>query len=90
MQSRTPYDPRIAAPESAGERSGDTELRILRDVLRMLPTGVTVLDEQGRFLADREYASDRLRNEATSAQKTEVMMPRNRAMAKPRTGPAPK
>src|SRR5262245_42471249 len=28
------------------------------------------LDEQGRFLAEREYASDQLRNEATSAQKT--------------------
>jgi chromosome segregation ATPase len=30
------------------------------------------LDEQGRFLADREYVSDRLRNEAASAQKTET------------------
>ena len=30
------------------------------------------LDEQGRFLADNEFASDRLRNEATSAQKTEA------------------
>jgi chromosome segregation ATPase len=30
------------------------------------------LDEQGRFLAEREYASDVLRNEATSAQKNEA------------------
>jgi chromosome segregation ATPase len=30
------------------------------------------LDEQGRFLADREFVSDRLRNEATSAQHTET------------------
>ena len=30
------------------------------------------LDEQGRFLADNEFASDRLRNEATNAQKTEA------------------
>ena len=29
------------------------------------------LDEQGRFLAEREYASDQLRNEMTSAQKNE-------------------
>jgi chromosome segregation ATPase len=29
------------------------------------------LDEQGRFLADREFVSDRLRNEASSAQKIE-------------------
>ena len=30
------------------------------------------LDEQGRFLADREFASDRLRNDAAAAQKTEA------------------
>ena len=30
------------------------------------------LDEQGRFLAEREYASDRLRTETTTAQKTEA------------------
>jgi chromosome segregation ATPase len=30
------------------------------------------VDEQGRFLAEREYASDQLRNEAASAQKTEA------------------
>jgi chromosome segregation ATPase len=29
------------------------------------------LDEQGRFLADREYVSDRLRNEAVAAHRTE-------------------
>jgi chromosome segregation ATPase len=29
------------------------------------------LDEQGRFLADREFASDRLRNEVSNAQKIE-------------------
>src|SRR5207344_2935737 len=30
------------------------------------------LDEQGRFLADREFTSDRLRNDAVTAQKTEA------------------
>ena len=30
------------------------------------------LDEQGRFLADREFASDRLRTEATNAQRVEA------------------
>jgi chromosome segregation ATPase len=30
------------------------------------------LDEQGRFLADREYDADRLRNEVSTAQKTEA------------------
>jgi chromosome segregation ATPase len=32
------------------------------------------LDEQGRFLADREYASDRLRSDATSAHETEAQL----------------
>jgi DNA repair exonuclease SbcCD ATPase subunit len=32
------------------------------------------LDEQGRFLADREFVSDRLRSEATSAQNTETQI----------------
>jgi hypothetical protein len=30
------------------------------------------LDEQGRFLADREFVSDQLRNDALAAQKTEA------------------
>jgi cyclic di-GMP phosphodiesterase Gmr len=50
MQSRTPHDPEIA----------DTELGILRDVFRMLPNGVTVQDEQGRFLLVNDAAARQL------------------------------
>jgi diguanylate cyclase (GGDEF)-like protein len=50
MQSRTPHDLDIA----------DTELGILRDVVRMLPNGVTVQDEQGRFLLVNDAAAAQL------------------------------
>jgi c-di-GMP phosphodiesterase Gmr len=50
MQSRTPHDLDVT----------DTELGILRDVFRMLPHGVTVQDEQGRFLLVNDAAAAQL------------------------------
>src|ERR1700753_2412504 len=38
----------------------ENELSILRDVFRMLPTGVTVQDEQGRFLLVNDAAAAQL------------------------------
>ena len=64
--------------ETLGNRVGEldrlligqtTEAEILGRRVQEL---VARLDEQGRFLADREYVSDRLRTEAASAQKTEA------------------
>ena len=60
MHSRTQYDPRTAAPDHDNELAGDTELSILRDVFRMLPNGVTVQDEQGRFLLVNDAAAAQL------------------------------
>ncbi|MDO9062033.1 MAG: diguanylate cyclase, partial [Bradyrhizobium sp.] len=60
MQSHTQIDQRIAASEGDNELARDTELRILRDVFRMLPTGVTVQDEQGRFLLVNDAAAAQL------------------------------
>jgi c-di-GMP phosphodiesterase Gmr len=51
MQRRAPHDPQVAEPE----------LGILKDVFRMLPTGVTVQDEQGRFLLVNDAAAAQLR-----------------------------
>jgi chromosome segregation ATPase len=48
-----------------------TEAEILGRRVQELSTR---LDEQGRFLADREYASDRLRSEATSAHEIEAQL----------------
>jgi cyclic di-GMP phosphodiesterase Gmr len=50
MQTRAQHDLEIA----------DTELGILRDVLRMLPNGVTVQDEHGRFLLVNDAAAAQL------------------------------
>ena len=60
MQSRTQHDLRIAATDGDGEFALANELRILRDVFRMLPTGVTVQDEQGRFLLVNDAAAAQL------------------------------
>src|SRR3954466_9903289 len=60
MQSRIPYDPQTSAPRGDGELAGETELDILRDVLRMLPNGVTVQDERGRFLLVNDAAAAQL------------------------------
>ena len=57
MASRTKHDLQAAATEDNHELAGDTELSILRDVFRMLPAGVTVQDEQGRFLLVNEAAA---------------------------------
>ena len=61
MQSRSPYDPQLSAPSDDGELARDAELAILRDVLKMLPTGVTVQDEQGRFLLVNDAAATQLK-----------------------------
>ncbi len=61
MQSRTEHELRIAATERDSEVALATELGILRDVFRLLPTGVTLQDEQGRFLLVNDAAAAQLR-----------------------------
>src|SRR5215213_3500225 len=60
MQSQARHDQRIAATEGSDELALDTELGILRDVFRMLPAGVTVQDEEGRFLLVNDAAASQL------------------------------
>jgi diguanylate cyclase (GGDEF)-like protein len=60
MQSPAKYDLQTAATESDGALAADTELSILRGVFRMLPAGVTVQDEQGRFLLVNDVAAEQL------------------------------
>jgi cyclic di-GMP phosphodiesterase Gmr len=45
---------------STGDASPAAELGLLRDVLRMLPAGVTVLDEHGRFVLMNDAAAAQL------------------------------
>jgi chromosome segregation ATPase len=67
-----------AKTEQLGNRVGEVDRQIIvqtteAEVLTRRVQELTArLDEQGRFLADREFASDRLRNDATAAQKTEA------------------
>jgi cyclic di-GMP phosphodiesterase Gmr len=60
MQNRPQQDLQIAATAGEDELVGESELGILKDVLRMLPSGVTVQDEQGRFLLMNDAAAAQL------------------------------
>jgi cyclic di-GMP phosphodiesterase Gmr len=59
MQSRHLFLP--TAIEGEPEIVADTEPGLLNDVFRMLPHGVTVQDEQGRFLLMNDAAAAQLR-----------------------------
>lgn len=61
MQSRNPHDLLIAATDGENGLAAESELGILRDVFRMLPAGVTVQDEHGRFLLVNDAAAAHLR-----------------------------
>ncbi|MEA2906128.1 MAG: hypothetical protein QOI12_3515 [Alphaproteobacteria bacterium] len=66
-----------ARTETLGGRVGELERLLIAQTTESEILGRRVqellsrLDEQGRFLAEREYASDVLRNEASSAQRNE-------------------
>jgi c-di-GMP phosphodiesterase Gmr len=61
MHSRSPYDLKVAATHGERECAAETELNVLKDVLRMLPVGVTVQDEHGDFLLVNDAAAAQLR-----------------------------
>jgi diguanylate cyclase (GGDEF)-like protein len=46
--------------QDTAEFASDSELGLLRDILRLLPTGVTVQDEEGRFLLINDAAASQL------------------------------
>ena len=57
MQSRPAHDLQIVASHDEREHAAETELNILRDVIRMLPAGVTIQDEHGEFLLVNDAAA---------------------------------
>src|SRR5207248_763599 len=67
-----------AKTEQLEQRVADTERQLIAattesEILaRRVQEISTRLDEQTRFLADREFVSDRLRNEASGAQQVEA------------------
>jgi cyclic di-GMP phosphodiesterase Gmr len=60
MQTGTTQDLRTTAAEGDGEIAAAAELNLLRDVLQMLPTGVTVQDELGHFVLVNDAAAEQL------------------------------
>ena len=60
MHYRAHPDPKTAATPSAHELDVGSELRLLRDVFRLLPHGVTLQDEQGRLLLVNDAAAAQL------------------------------
>jgi c-di-GMP phosphodiesterase Gmr len=58
MHSRNQHDLHSAVTEGDTGLAVEAELGILRDVLRMLPAGVTVQDEDGRFLLMNDAAAE--------------------------------
>jgi diguanylate cyclase (GGDEF)-like protein len=60
MQSRFNLNPQTAATEGTHERAADGELDMLRDIFRLLPSGVTIQDEQGHFLLVNDAAAAQL------------------------------
>ncbi len=60
MDSRISYDMQGAATEGETSRASEAEWALLKDVLRMLPTGITVQDEHGDFLLVNDAAARQL------------------------------
>jgi c-di-GMP phosphodiesterase Gmr len=60
MQDRSTLQLHSPAARDEGEFTLETELNILREIFRMLPTGITVQDEQGRCLLMNDAAAAQL------------------------------
>ncbi len=57
MNSPYKHDFQAAATHGRNESAFDSELSILRDVFRLLPTGVTIQDESGELLLANDAAT---------------------------------
>jgi diguanylate cyclase (GGDEF)-like protein len=66
MHSPTKLDLQAATSMADHEGVADSELRILRDVFRLLPAGVTVQDERGDFLLVNDAAAALLQMAASA------------------------
>jgi len=67
MHSPHKHDFQVATTQAGNESAFESELSILRDIFRLLPTGVTVQDENGQFLLVNDAATTLLQMAATPA-----------------------
>jgi c-di-GMP phosphodiesterase Gmr len=73
MKSRHQFDPSVAVADSAYDSTTDGELGILRDIFRLLPSGVTLQDERGDFLLVNDVAAAQLGITADAAARSREM-----------------
>jgi PAS domain-containing protein len=66
MRSLYKHDFQAATKQAGNESAFDSELRILRDVLKLLPTGLTVQDERGDYLLVNDAAAAMLQMAAAA------------------------
>jgi c-di-GMP phosphodiesterase Gmr len=60
MQKPLPHQIQPETKPAVGEFAVENELGVLRDIFRLLPAGVTVQDEEGRFLLMNDAAASQL------------------------------
>ena len=72
MHSLTRNDFQAGAAATGQDEFFSNELRILRDLLQLLPAGVTVQDEQGQFILVNEAAASQLQLAAGASQPSQV------------------
>ena len=80
------YDFQAATTQAGNESAFDSELSILRDVFRLLPTGVTVQDEQGEFLLVNEAAAALLQMAAAAPVASQLSERQDTCLELLRTG----
>ena len=72
MHSFIKNDFQAGTAETGQDDISSNELRILRDLLQLLPAGVTVQDEQGQFILVNEAAASQLQLAASASQPSPV------------------
>src|SRR6478736_5567717 len=88
MHSPHKYDFRAAATPAGNESAFDAELRMLRDVLKLLPTGVTIQDEHGDFLLVNDAATALLQMAAAAPAPSQLTDRRDTCLELLRSGRA--
>ena len=88
MQSFTKSDFHADASASEHERDFQSELHMLRDVFRLLPSAVTVQDEQGDFLLVNDAATAQLEMAAHAAVPSQLSDRRDTCLELLRSGRA--
>ena len=88
MQNFTKSDFHTGALSSEHERDSESELRMLRDVFRLLPSAVTVQDEQGDFLLVNDAATAQLKMAADAPAPSQLSDRRDTCLELLRSGRA--